>query len=87
MTTAERERQAERLTATYNKLRQTTFEKGQPFLIFSKKLPAGQAYLEYANGKIEIIFTATKDNQLVQTVVRELKTREAYRVRSENGLQ
>ncbi|GAA3929496.1 hypothetical protein GO495_06815 [Chitinophaga oryziterrae] len=87
MTTAERERQAERLTATYNNLRQSKFKKGQPFLILSKKLPAGQAYLEHADGKIEIIYTTTKDNQLVQTVVRELNPVEAFRVRAENGLQ
>jgi hypothetical protein len=86
MTDLVREKQAERLTAKTKELRAEKFKNNQPFLILSNKLPTGQSYLEYPNGKIKIQHIGIQDNQYVPSIVRELTEVEAYRVRSENGL-
>jgi hypothetical protein len=76
----------ERLKAAFYRLRENKFKANLPFLILSKKLPDGQAYYEYGDGRIEIRLTTTDNDVYTDILVRELNTVEAYKVRRENGL-
>lgn len=42
-------------TEAVRRLRKQKLSSGHPFMINSKKLPAGQCYLEYPDGHIELV--------------------------------
>ena len=65
-------------------LRKPKLQKGKPFLIWSKKLPKGQSYLEYPDHTIKIVTIA--HNLKSFTVVRELTPNQAKSIRQELNL-
>ena len=56
-------------------LRKAKHEKGLPFMINSKKLPANQCYLEYPDGKILLVAIKSSTDRDF-TVIRKLSPTE-----------
>ena len=56
-------------------LRKAKHDKGFPFMINSKKLPANQCYLEYPDGSIMLV-TITSSTDRDFTIVRQLSPTE-----------
>lgn len=79
-------KQDEKFTANILNLRLRNFSNNIPFLILSDKLPDDQAYLEYADGHIEISETYANGAEIKSRLIRILSLREAIKVRKENGL-
>lgn len=86
METLTEKKQDEKLTANILNLRLRNFSNNIPFLILSDKLPDDQAYLEYADGHIEISETYANGAEIKSRLIRILSLREAIKVRKENGL-
>jgi hypothetical protein len=70
---------------TVKNLRLRNFSKNLPFLILSDKLPEGQVYREYPDGRIELqqVFTVGKNFQ--SKLIHELESSDADRLRREYG--
>jgi hypothetical protein len=71
---------------TIKELRLKNFSRDIPFLILSDKLPEGQVYREFSDGRIElqeIFVTGSKYNC---TVLKTLSRTEADLIRKEYGL-
>ena len=79
----EREISADRFETALKELRADKFAQNLPFLILSGKLPDGQAYYEYQDGRIEIRRNVIDGGKYTTELVRELNTVEAYKVRRE----
>jgi hypothetical protein len=67
------------------KLRLIKLQSGSPFMINSRELPAGQCYLEYPDGKIELVSLAA--NSIDFSVVRELTNEESMLIRLKYQLE
>lgn len=78
--------QEKKIAAAFEGLRAKKFEQGLPFLILSDELPEGQAYREYANGKMEVQEVYEEDFALKSKIVRLVAETEAARVRLIHGL-
>jgi len=66
------------------RLRRKKLESGQPFLIWSNKLPKNQSYLEYPDQSIKIVTVSS--NLKSFTIVRELTNVQAQQIRREFNL-
>jgi hypothetical protein len=62
---------------TIKKLRSDNFKKGLPFLMLSPTLPAGQSYLEFQDGHIDIQKVYIRHNNYFSKTVRTLGPIEA----------
>ena len=67
-------------------LRAKNFSRDLPFLILSNKLPKGQVYKEYSDGRIEIQQVSSTGNTFKVKVLKTLAIKEAELVRSDYGL-
>lgn len=76
----------ERYLATIKQLRLKNFSKNLPFLILSDKLPDGQVYREFPDGRIEVQAISSIGSKYNSTVIQILKPAEANRIREEHGL-
>lgn len=76
----------EKFTATIRELRLRNFSNNLPFLILSDKLPEGQSYREFADGRIEIQETSFVGAKFKSKLIKVLPPEEAEKVRKENGL-
>ena len=76
----------EKYLLAIKELRQRNFSKNLPFLMLSDKLPDGQVYREYADGRIEIQKMYIKDSNCHFKVLRVLPNNEADKVRRNYGL-
>jgi len=76
----------EQYLQTIKALRSGNFSRNLPFLLLSDKLPEGQVYREYADGRIEIqeVFYIGAHSQ--HKVLSVLPVREADKVRRAYGL-
>lgn len=72
--------------ATIRELRLRNFSNNLPFLILSDKLPEGQSYREFADGRIEIQETTFIGAQFKSKLIKVLSPKEAEIIRKENGL-
>ncbi len=61
-------------------LRQVKHDKGFPFMINAKELPANQCYLEYPDGKI-VLVSITSPAARDFTVIQELSPSEGNSIR------
>ncbi|GAA3933647.1 hypothetical protein GO495_17335 [Chitinophaga oryziterrae] len=77
----------DKVSVAFYRLRATSFNKNLPFLILSDKLPEGQAYREYADGRIEIHEVHTRGANLTSKLIKKLSKQEADKVRTTYGLQ
>ena len=66
------------------RLRRQKLDNGKPFLIWSKKLPKDQSYLEYPDHSIKIVTVAPDLKSF--TIVEELTTGQAQVIRHELNL-
>lgn len=71
---------------TVHKLRSRNFGNGLPFLILSDKLPDGQVYREFADGRIEVQPVIVVGAEYKFKVLKILDSGKADKVRSEYGL-
>lgn len=78
--------QKQRYISTIKELRAKNFSNNLPFLILSEKLPEGQVYREYADGRIEVQRVFTVGSQYKTKVLVVLPISEADRVRKEYEL-
>lgn len=82
--------QNKKFSATIDRIRKRNFSKNLPFLILSSKLPEGQAFYEFADGRVEIQEVYTKGAEIETRLVRLLTDNEATLVietfMKENGL-
>ena len=76
---SEREIIEKRGNEAVRKLRLQKLQKGTPFMINSKELPAGQCYLEYPDGKIVLV--SLSKNSMDYSVTRELTIEENAMIR------
>lgn len=76
----------EKFLATIRELRLRNFSNNLPFLILSDKLPEGQAYREFTDGRIEIQATSFVGIKFKSKLIRVLSPEEAEKVRNENEL-
>ncbi len=67
-------------------LRLKNFSRNLPFLILSDKLPEGQAYREFSDGRIELQEISVTGSKYNSTVLRTLSAIEADLIRKEYGL-
>lgn len=67
------------------KLRIETLESGAPFMIYDKNLPKGKYYLEYPDGRMDIVTISRKLNDYV--VEEKLKPGQAELIRSQLNTQ
>ena len=72
---------------TILQLRQRNFSRNLPFLIVSEKLPEGQVYREFPDGRIELQQMAPNGPSFNFDVIRELPSAEADKVREAYGLR
>lgn len=77
--------QQKKFLQTILDLRKRNFSKGIPFLILSDKLPDGQSYNEFADGRIELVKLVKKKGEFETELVRVLERKEADLVRKETG--
>lgn len=66
------------------RLRRQKLDNGNPFLIWSNKLPKNQSYLEFPDHSIKIVTLAT--NLKSFTIIRELTKGQAQIIRKELNL-
>jgi len=66
------------------KLRLQKLQKGSPFMINSKELPAGQCYLEYPDGRIVLV--SLTPNSMDYSVIKELTLAEIAIIRKKYQL-
>ena len=78
--------QKERYLITVRELRARNFRKNLPFLILSDKLPEGQVYREFPDGRIEIQQVSFSGPNFESTVIHTLAPSDAERVRKEHEL-
>jgi len=71
---------------TVRELRTRNFKRDLPFLILSQKLPEGQVYREFSDGRIEQQEVYTVGKTYHYRVLRVLPATEAEKVREEYGL-
>ena len=76
----------EKYVATIRELRIRNFRNQLPFTILSDELPEGQAYREFADGRIEIHEVFSVGAQFKSRHIKTLSPLEAEKVRKENGL-
>ncbi|MDB4901405.1 MAG: hypothetical protein JWQ63_686 [Mucilaginibacter sp.] len=76
----------ERYLFTIKELRKKNFNKNLPFLILSDKLPDGQVYREYPDGRIELQEVFSIGSKYNYNLIRVLSAFEANKVLEENGL-
>lgn|GEM_PF-820247 len=76
----------EKYLATVKNLRLRNFSKNLPFLILSDKLPEGQVYREYPDGRIELQQVFTLGKKFQSRLIQKLGTKDADRIRKEYGL-
>ncbi|MHA4741285.1 hypothetical protein [Dyadobacter sp. MSC1_007] len=78
--------QKQRYLVTIKALRAKNFSNNLPFLILSDKLPEGQVYREYPDGRIELQQVFTVGPQYKTKVLTVLAGPDADRVREEYEL-
>jgi len=66
-------------------MRLKNFSKNLPFLILSEKLPEGQAYREFPDGRIELQEISAIGSKYKTIVLQILSPDEADKIRKENG--
>lgn len=71
---------------TIKELRSRNFSKNLPFLILSDKLPDGQVYREFSDGRIELQQVFVVGAKFESKVIGILKSSDADKVRKEYGL-
>ena len=76
----------EKYLITIKNLRSRNFSKNLPFLILSDKLPDGQVYREFPDGRIELQEVFAEGAKFKSRVIQILKAPDADRVRKEYGL-
>ena len=76
----------ERYATTIRELRARNFKNNLPFTILSDELPEGQAFREFADGRIEIQEVFSIGAEFKSKHIKTLTSLEAERVRRENGL-
>lgn len=79
------ESEEQRLETSVRELRKRNFSNNLPFLILSDKLPDGQAYHEFADGRIGLQGVVDSETSYTFKLIRVLSSTEADRVRSEYG--
>jgi hypothetical protein len=76
----------EQYLVTIKELRLRNFSKNLPFLILSDKLPEGQVYREFSDGRIELQQVFAVGPKFVSKVINVLTSADADEVRKEYGL-
>ncbi len=76
----------ERYFKTIQKLRSRNFSNNLPFLILSAKLPEGQVYREFSDGRIELQQIFVVGTKFESKVLNVLDSSDADQVREEHGL-
>lgn len=71
---------------TIKELRLKNFSRDLPFLILSDKLPEGQVYREFSDGRIELQEIFVTGSEYNSTVLKTLSATEANLIRQEHGL-
>lgn len=71
---------------TLRKLRSRNFSNNLPFLILSDKLPEGQVYREFPDGRIEVQHVFVVGSKYQSKVLNVLDSSDAEKVRMEYGL-
>ncbi|WP_285010755.1 hypothetical protein [Pedobacter faecalis] len=71
---------------TVKAIRVNNFSRNLPFLILSDKLPDGQVYREFSDGRIELQEVTSKGSNFQYRVIKTLSNTEADKVRKEHGL-
>lgn len=77
--------QKEKSQAIIRELREKCFSENVPFLITSEALPDGEAYYEYANGRMEIR-KMHSEGSLKTELVRVLTDDEAGEIKKAYGI-
>jgi hypothetical protein len=67
------------------KLRLLKLQSGSPFMINSRELPTGHCYLEFPDGKIELVSLAANASDF--SVIRKLTNEESMLVRLKYQLE
>ena len=76
----------EKYLRTIKELRDKNFSKNLPFLILSDKLPEGQVYREFPDGRIELQEVFSVGSKFNSKVLQVLTNAEADHIRKEYGL-
>ena len=76
----------EQYLMTIKKLRARNFSNNLPFLILSDKLPEGQVYREFADGRIEHQQVFAVGTKFESKVLGVLGSSQAEQIRKEYGL-
>jgi hypothetical protein len=76
----------EKFFNTIKELRLKNFSNNLPFLILSDKLPEGQVYREFPDGRIELQEVFASGSKYKTTILKILSTIAADHIRKENGL-
>lgn len=76
----------ERFLLTLRTKRQENFRKNLPFLILSDKLPEGQVYREYPDGRIEVQEVFSVGPNYRSRLIQILQAEAANKLRQEYGL-
>jgi hypothetical protein len=79
-------RQKQGYIKTIIEIRANNFANNLPFLILSEKLPEGQVYREFPDGRIELQEISAAGSKYNTLVLKTLSIAEADQVRKENGL-
>ena len=66
-------------TNAVKRLRLKKLKSGHPFMINSSELPSGQCYLEYPDGKINLVTISTNGREFI--LLRELSVLESNKLR------
>jgi hypothetical protein len=82
----ETETKQEKYLSVLRNLRANNFSRNLPFLILSNKLPKGQVYKEYSDGRIEIQEISSAGKKFKVKVLKTLPIKEADLVRIDYGL-
>jgi hypothetical protein len=69
-----------RAQVAVNKLRKETLEKGESFMIYNKDLPKGKYYMEYPDGRMNVVSISRKINDFV--IEEAVKPKQADLIRS-----
>ncbi|QDW23594.1 hypothetical protein FFJ24_001625 [Pedobacter sp. KBS0701] len=86
LTNLETETKQEKYLDVLRNLRAKNFSRNLPFLILSNKLPKGQVYKEYNDGRIEIQEVSSAGKKINVKVLKTLAVKEADLVRIDYGL-
>ncbi|MCE6989664.1 hypothetical protein [Dyadobacter sp. CY323] len=78
--------QKERHLITVRALRSRNFRKKLPFLILSEKLPEGQVYREFPDGRIEVQQVSYAGARFEAKVIDVLTPSDADQIRKEHEL-